>query len=175
MFLLSKLLLMLCEDGMEEQWVQDGLPSGEGETGIVEVLKTYWAPKRQLSEPQRSRVTRTYTLVPTIEWSGGQVFLFEFSIGLCSQHRRKGNGETMRVPAAERDVRRGDVEMAVSVWGDRTSVGPGVWFAAADFPQLRDQEENPPLMEAAPQTTERSFECQLSILGWGQGEVGNQS
>lgn len=34
--------LWLCEDGMKEQWVQYGLPSGEGETEIVRALKTFW-------------------------------------------------------------------------------------------------------------------------------------
>lgn len=158
---------------MNEQWVQYGLPSGEGETETVRALKTCWHLKSQLSELRRPRVTRIYTLVLVSidrvslqenEVIAGFLF-FESSIVLCRQPRSKGNWRNNQTAS---DWERGEEtrcgNSSESIWGVR--VGPGVWLAAAatEFPWHCHQEESPPLTKAVPETIEISFRHQLSIV-----------
>lgn len=108
---------------MKEQWVQYGLPSGEGEIEIVKALKNCWHLKSQLSELQRLN-HRIYTTspffcwqgVPTVECRDGRVL--PLWIQHCPvQTVQEETGETIHLPAIEREDRREDMEMAVTASG----------------------------------------------------------
>lgn len=181
MFSLSKLLLTSLW-GQNERAVSTIRSAIRKRRNRNRALKICWHRKSQLSESQRQGVTRIYTLVlvcndrVSLQWNEvmADIFCFEFSIVLCRQYRRDMEGNHQAASYGQRGEK---------IWKwqrdclGRALGGPGVWLAAAspDFPQRCDQEGNPSLTRAVPETIEISFWCQSNILDWGKGgEVGNQ-